>query len=342
MNMNFPSLDSIRSSIQGFISDLREQRLWPVLAVLLVAIVAVPVLLSKSSSPQPVAALPPVAAGVGPNVPTVTVAAAPSAVAPKGSSHDPFVQQKLPAAPATTTASTTSPGTAATSAPAASSVPVSTTSASKPASSTPVSTTTPTQVSTPAGSSTQVTYFTYAVDLAFGSVGSTAPKYRNVERLSPFPSAKNPILVFLGVQSDRKTVVFLVSSLAAPAGQGKCTPSARQCEFLSMTAGQRELLLVRNASGGLNEYKLGVAAVHLVKTGSVTAARLSYTRESAAGNAIVAQALPYSEGLQEMSYSANTGLLSWHAAPAAWVRRWKRSTGGTVPTSVMLEPVQRS
>jgi len=352
---SLPNLDSIRSSLKGFVSDLREQRLWPVLAVLLIAIVAVPLVLSKSSSPAPAPVAQVPGATAAPDVPTVTVNSTPTKGAPRGSAHDPFVQQKAASAPgSSTTVATTRPSaTAATTAPAASSSSgsshASTPAASAPATTTPTATTptttTPAPTSTtpvtiPAGSTTKVTYFTYKVDVAFGPVGSAAPRYSNVARLTAFPSAKNPILVFLGLQNDRKTLVFLVSSLAAPAGQGKCTPSPRNCEFLSMKAGQRELLLVRDATGGLTEYKLGVQALHVGTTSSQAAAKIAYARESHAGSAIISQAQPHSEGLQEMSYSTRTGTLSWHRAPKAWLRRMQQTRGG-VPTAVMLEPLRR-
>ncbi len=46
-------LPGAMSFLNGIITDLREKRLWPVAVVLLVALVAVPVLLSTSSAPAP-------------------------------------------------------------------------------------------------------------------------------------------------------------------------------------------------------------------------------------------------------------------------------------------------
>jgi hypothetical protein len=171
-------------------------------------------------------------------------------------------------------------------------------------------------------------------------VGPVAPRYRNVARLTPFPSKADPVLVFLGVKSDRKTAVFLVSSLAAPAGQGTCSPSARQCEFLDLKAGQRELLLVRNADGGLTEYKLGINAVRLAQTASAAKAKLSYARESRAGAKIIREASPSSLALQSLSYSMNTGTVSFHRVSHATLQRLRKA--GAVTTGVVLHPVRRS
>jgi hypothetical protein len=190
------------------------------------------------------------------------------------------------------------------------------------------------------GSPSTITYFTVAVDIAFGPTGKAAPHYNNVERLTPFPSAANPVLVFLGVKTDRKTAVFLLSSLAAPAGDGTCTPSAHQCEFLYLTPGQRELLLVRDASGGLTEYKLGLLAVHLQQTGSQAAARDNYKRQSSQGAAIIKAATPSNPALQSITYSMDTGTVAIRPLSPATVNRLRMGAVMS-STGVVLHPVRR-
>src|SRR6202035_4133077 len=69
--------------------DLRSKRLWPVAAVLLVAIVAVPVVLSGSSS-APTVAPPRAPAPVANGLPAVSDTALPASSAPTGSARNPF------------------------------------------------------------------------------------------------------------------------------------------------------------------------------------------------------------------------------------------------------------
>ncbi len=52
--MNFDLDFSVVSRFfRGMVGELRQKKLWPVAALLVVALVAVPVLLSKSASPAP-------------------------------------------------------------------------------------------------------------------------------------------------------------------------------------------------------------------------------------------------------------------------------------------------
>ncbi|MDQ6777683.1 MAG: hypothetical protein M3071_16055, partial [Actinomycetota bacterium] len=82
--------------IQSLIADLREKRLWPIAVALLVALVAVPVLLSGGSNASPpVASVPPAGASSAavPALPAVSVTATPSHARLTGRRRDPFTQQ---------------------------------------------------------------------------------------------------------------------------------------------------------------------------------------------------------------------------------------------------------
>ena len=61
--------------LNGIVNDLREKKLWPIALVLLAALVAVPVLLSKSSSSTPEAQVPVTGAATpsAPALPAVSV-----------------------------------------------------------------------------------------------------------------------------------------------------------------------------------------------------------------------------------------------------------------------------
>jgi hypothetical protein len=304
--------------------------------VLLVALVAVPLVLSSSSSPSStpalpvptVAAPPPVVSGV----PAVTLRATEARSLLNGAARDPFVQQALPAAASTSGTGATTVQSAASAASAAvqSGSSVTSTVASTPASSTnPESGTLP---PVPA-----IKYFTFSVDVKFGLQGHETV-VKSVPRLEPFPSPTNPLVLFLGVKNDRKTVVFLVSSQASPVGQGTCKPSKSHCELLSLKLGQRESFLVVNDRGGADIYNLAVTAIRLIPTAAADVAKAANSRVSAAGRTIADHVDPFSVGLHSLSYSVGTGTVSTHPVPAKWLQQLVH-TLGALPAGVLLEPV---
>lgn len=323
------------SFLKSIVVDLREKRLWPVAAALCAALVAVPVVLAKSTPAAPVSALPQATPAASPAT-AVAAVSVDSAVTHSrliGPAHDPFSQQKLPGGPAKTTKTTSSASL----------------SAERKTDSTNRGTSTSTSTGTSTGTGTATTatpkpslaYFVYSVDIRFGKAGSHVRTYTDVARLTPFPSANTPVLVFLGVKTDGKTLVFLVSSFASPTGDGSCAPSKGHCNFLDLKAGQPELLLVRNANGSLAVDRLEVAAIRLTSTPSLENARLAYARVSSAGQRIVSRARRHSATLRALSYSPDSGLLSQEAvANPLLVHPGRLPGGGAV--GVVLEPVTNS
>lgn len=321
------------SFLTSIVADLREKRLWPVAAALCAALVAVPVLLAKTTPAAPVSALPQAAPAASPAT-AVAAVSVDSAVTHSrliGAAHDPFIQQKPPAAPATTTKTLSTASTSAAS---------KTNSTNRGTSTSSTRTTTGTATATPTTTAPKpsVAYFVYSVDILFGKSGSHGRTYRDVARLTPFPSAKAPVLVFLGVKTDGKTLVFLVSSFASPTGDGSCAPSKGHCNFLDLKAGQPELLLVRNANGSLSVDQLEVAAIRLTSTPSLENARLAYARVSSAGQQIVSRARRRSGMLRALSYSPDTGLLSRKPVSNPFLVHEGRLSAGRA-TGVVLEPV---
>ena len=293
--------------LRSIVNDLREKRLWPVVAALTVALVAVPLVLSSSSGSVQVPQLPPTAPAASPAaaVPAVSVIAAPTNSRLTGPGRDPFTPRKLPPAKATTVSPASTASTAGT---PGSNPPAHTAGGSSPSAGTPAGSGSPAQQEPPlrpktparpkiptAPSRPQTTYFVYSVDLAFGRLGQHARTYRNVARLTPFPSAKNPILVFLGIKSDGRTAVFLASSRLWASGRGSCLPSSGKCEFLDLKAGQQERLLVVNAHGGLDEYTLRLSAVRMTPISSGAHSPPARARPSPAGQ--------FDEGLSAASLS---------------------------------------
>src|SRR5580704_15327349 len=98
--------------LNSIISDLRSKRLWPIAAVLLVAVIAVPVLLSSgsSSTPTPVAQVPPQSGGATPipGTPVLSVNDTPSHAKITGKARNPFTQQHVASASSGSTGASSS------------------------------------------------------------------------------------------------------------------------------------------------------------------------------------------------------------------------------------------
>lgn len=104
-----------------------------------------------------------------------------------------------------------------------------------------------------------VTDYTYTVDIQFGRLDDLK-RYASVHRLSLVPSRSQPLLMYLGVSTDRKTAVFMVDSRLSQGGEGECVPKNSLCTFLEMRATpNRDEHNFRDADG--NEYLLRLRRV---------------------------------------------------------------------------------
>src|SRR4051812_15271682 len=211
--------------------DLKEKRLAPIAVLLLAALIAVPIALSKDKkAPPPAPAA--TTASVAPSGPVVQAESTDLVKDSRltvFSPRDPFEPTSAPASTTATSTTTTSSGT--------------TTGTSTSTTTTPTTgtgttgggTTTGTQPTTGTGNTgnttgtTKTTLFTYTTDLKFGEGGSVKT-YKNVRRLELVPDEKTPKVVFLGVTATAKTAVFLVdSNIGVDTGEGRCRPSADEC-----------------------------------------------------------------------------------------------------------------
>ena len=104
-----------------------------------------------------------------------------------------------------------------------------------------------------------VTDYSYAVDVQFGLVDDLE-RYAGVQRLGLVPSRRLPLLMYLGVSSDRKTAVFMVDSRLSQGGEGECVPKNSLCTFLELKAtADHDEHHFRDADG--NEYLLRLLRV---------------------------------------------------------------------------------
>ncbi len=247
--------------LQPLINDLREKRLWPVVVVLLGALIAVPVLLAKPA-PKPESAI--AATGAGATVtspisglPVVELSSTPQFSHLPGPGRDPFTQQ-------TSTTSTTSTSATSTSVSSSSGGTTSTTGSHGSSSgsgsnaggggttgntgsstTTTQSTTTTTQVVPEGLTPTESYSVTIAITKPSGGLNTIAP----VERLTPLPSDQQPLLIELGVLKGGSEVLFVVRPGTILSGPAKCLPGRIDCQIISLAPNQIESLYVKGATG---------------------------------------------------------------------------------------------
>lgn len=298
------------SGIQNLISELREKRLWPVALALVIALIAVPVLLSSSPAPTTPAALPAVggpSASV-PALPAVSVTKTPSTGRLAGHARNPFAQQKKPAATGGTGSgskkSTPSGGSSST-ASKGSTASGGTTTGSTTGSTTTVTTTTTPATTTPkpipAGlTATQSYHVAFAITNSAGGIDTVDP----VERLSILPSAKLPLLVELGVLKGGARVLFAVQPGTTVAGPGTCIPGPIDCEVLSLAADQNEGLWMSSPTGSVPVAQFAITSIRTDEHSSAAAADQARQAASAAGRRLLSTSklsalslFPYDESL---------------------------------------------
>jgi hypothetical protein len=221
--------------VLGVWHDLREKRLWPVAAGLLLALLLVPFLLVKPAKQAPAQAGPSVAMDAKQLEP---IDAAKALLKPaeesvsNGSaleaflSKDPFkpikdLRTEAGVGPATIASSGSGAATSggATGGSNAGGTPIGGGSTGgSPGGST-------------GGGKTTTTVFTYTANLRFGPSGHEET-FKDVQQLTVIPNEQTPLLVFLGVTTDRKKAVFLVDAKLDTSGEGRCKPSNNECTFL--------------------------------------------------------------------------------------------------------------
>jgi hypothetical protein len=288
-------VNSLKPLAQGVIADLRARGLLPVAILLAVALVAVPVLLSRSPEPVAVEAAAPVdpvdtgglpgpAEALGER-PLVTLASLDgSSDLESFNARDPFKPLRtldaINSDPATSVAFAPTAGTAGepTGGSGGGVGSVGGAVAGNPATGgdtgggdtgggdtgggdTGGQTPTPEPTPPDPGPAPERS-FTYAVDLTFDGPESAPRTYRNLPRLSMLPNEASPLLIFLGVGADLNDVVFLVDSKlrASSEGEGTCSPSPEECATVSIEPGEQQVFL--DDKGG--RYVLGIDQIREV------------------------------------------------------------------------------
>lgn len=222
--------------------DLRAKRLWPVAAVLLLAMIAIPVFLMKpAEAPAPEASqIQRQPSAAKPAVSVVDDASRGSSNLGVFGKKDPFRPPAATLKPSTSSATAVGASTAG---PSASPAPSSgSTGSGSPAVSTGGSGGSGSTRSVPAAppvlrrpKTVPRTAYTYVIDVDFGPRANVRRR-RGVPRLTVLPKERNPVIVFLGVSANAKRAVFLLNPSLKQRGQGTCRPSRARCTFLHLSA----------------------------------------------------------------------------------------------------------
>jgi hypothetical protein len=275
--------------------DLRERHLLPLVAILLVGIVAAPIVLAQSPESESPESSGSAGASAGissaPSQAGQLIAkAAPGLRADYrrrlGFRHpqDPFHQQYTQPEPEAPAAGSSS-GSASSSATSASggATTLSTETSSTGGASTP---TQPEGDSAP--SSGAVTYFSYAIDVrvtaggsqqeAAGAEKSPATVRRNLPELTPLPSRETPAVIYMGATKDGKKALLLISSnVQAVFGDGVCALGSATCQLLAIEPGLPETF-VYGPQG--RTYRIELLKIRLVATDKLNRAPLGKPKKS--------------------------------------------------------------
>lgn len=298
-------MNTLIDPLKRIARDLVDRKLWPVAAVLLVAIIAVPLLIGGSSSEDaaaPLTANAPAAPGSQSLVTVVDPAAAGKDTRP-GRLDDPFYD---PPAPPAAADSSPAAGT-----PAAGEAPAGGSAGTAPAGAQPGPATAPQPpaepVAAPVYYSTVVRWWE-----------SKPSKARPIRRLTPFGGLADTAALYLGVaKSGANYAVFLLGPNATSEGEGRCDDTA--CRVVGLKAGQTQIVTVQPADGGeARQYNLDVVSVKSATADAATV-RTMRARVHIDGRDAMREMwsdAPTAAALRPIKYDRDSGLLVRSAAAA--------------------------
>jgi hypothetical protein len=307
------SPDALKAMLGGIWQDLKAKKLVPVAALLLVGVVAVPLLLSKSASTPPTL---PVAATPLPTVPGLPAVTQrlllPSQL--HGTKRDPFAPQTGagPGSPLATSVSS-SPSVAGSTGSAltgTTTTPATSSGASSPTPGTGASNSGGSSPSTggngsggngsggngsggngsggrtptPSGLTPRQSYgVKLAVSSSSGGINTIDP----LQRLSILPRPQQPLMIELGVLQGGNRVLFALEPGAAVIGPGQCIPGPIDCQLVSLGRNQIEHVGGRNQGRFTSAGMFAVTGISVVTHGSVAAAQRARRDESATGRMLL-------------------------------------------------------
>jgi hypothetical protein len=220
--------------------DLREKRLWPIAAVLVLALVAIPALLTKSAA-QPSSVDPVVTAPVPDHDEQIRVEldGGGAASSGAGSSLGKFAEGDPFTPPGAIANNTQAGGGASSVSDGASADGGAGSGGADPdgggVGSPPPSPGVPVDVSPPT-TRTETAQYEYVADVTFWT-GDRRRKVRGLRKLDMLPNQSAPVLIFMGTSGEGGNAVFLADSTLKAAGEGRCVPSPANCAYVHIGPG---------------------------------------------------------------------------------------------------------
>jgi hypothetical protein len=288
--MNFlkkgPDLKLSEIKVPGFLQDiyydLKDRHLLPVTAILIVAIVAVPIALGQSGSKDPV---PSEAEGAAAAQSTVTAQSGQLIAKSEPrlreyqrrlhhlQAKDPFKQQYSGQESASGSLQSESEP------PSSESSSIESSESSPSAEPFPSSET----GGEPSGSPGKLTYFSFAIDVRIIALptqpgGEKKVTVRhNLPELTMLPNRETPAIVYMGSTKDGKKAVMTVSSdVQAIFGDAKCVLGSDTCQLLAMEPGLPETFVYGAAE---RVYKIELLKIRLVESDKLNRAPLGKPKQ---------------------------------------------------------------
>jgi hypothetical protein len=247
--------------VQDTWEDLRERRLWPIALLLVLALIAIPFLLTRSAETplpgEPAAVAPPAAVD---ERTAVTLDDGGAAASGTGSSLEKFAESDPftpPAAIARAGKGATAQATLASTSDGASggggggggsdASPPST-DGGEPA---PV---------VPPQTRTETAEYEYVADVTFWN-GDRRRTVKGLRKLDMLPNQSAPVLIFMGTAGNGGNAVFLVDSTLKARGEGRCVPSPANCAYVHIGPGAEHLFTTEEGDA----YRLRVEEIRRVK-----------------------------------------------------------------------------
>jgi hypothetical protein len=124
-------------------------------------------------------------------------------------------------------------------------------------------------------------YFSFAIDVRITGGGQEGPRKstvrRNLPELTMLPSRATPAIVYMGSTKDGKKAVMTVSSdVQAIFGDAKCALGSERCELLIMEEGLPETFVYGGAG---RTYKIELLKIHLVESDKLNRAPLGEPKQ---------------------------------------------------------------
>jgi hypothetical protein len=138
------------------------------------------------------------------------------------------------------------------------------------------------------GTTTTTTVYKYVVDVTFEANGRTR-HIKGLEKLDMLPSQDSPLLIFMGVTANGGDAVFMVDSTLKAAGEGKCKPSPSQCALAYIGPGSEYMF--SNEEG--DTYRVKIDEIRKVQVSPVGNGAKAGSAKTAKAHASVGEPRPF-------------------------------------------------